>query len=407
MLPAHPSEFKSAGFWDEFFLARGPDKAFEWYCGSNELLPILDRELAATPKGADRSTCLHLGCGNSTLSRDLATRRIASLNVDFSPPALRALAKQACKPHSADGGAGTGAEEFLLGDALRLPLRRGARFGFAIDKGLLDAMIDADDEEAHARATAVLGECARVLEAGAPLLVVTLAQAHICAVFRSALFPRGAPAAAAPSALAPTAAMPVPMLSLWSSLTVRPLQPQSTASALQPFVLVLRRAQAPAAAAAAAPVPPPPCLLFDSEAVSGWDELLSCVTTSRESFAAAAAAAAAAEAAAAAAAVAAAPPPGPTHWLFQVDLKPEDTEVDLAALSAKAALVGAGAVEWLSTATLPVGYGLSKLRLKGILPMCGATGGQIEEVQDVCDMLAELDGAMSADMLDLQPCCPR
>jgi translation elongation factor EF-1beta len=90
-----------------------------------------------------------------------------------------------------------------------------------------------------------------------------------------------------------------------------------------------------------------------------------------------------------------------------VDLKPEDTEVDLAALSATAALVGAGAVEWLSTATLPVGYGLFKLRLKGILPMCGAAGGQIEEVQDVCDMLADLDGAMSADVLDLQPCCPR
>jgi hypothetical protein len=121
-----------------------------------------------------------------------------------------------------------------------------------------------------------------------------------------------------------------------------------------------------------------------------------------------------------------------------VDLKPEDDQTDMVALRARALAMGVqgpsgGGTEglrFIEATVVPIAFGLKKVVLRGTLPLEGGLGGAsppaatidhssvevamevkkggdaewFADVEMVCEALSLLEGALSADEVDVQPC---
>ena len=184
-MPSAIDDFKAVEYWDSFFKARADKGAFEWFCSCEDLLPLIADDLGG--HGSGGGVVLHIGSGNSDLGAALAQRwrGVAVLNVDYSRVGLEELAshddRRDSGSSSGGGGIGGRTQEYLVADALRLPLRPSS-CACAVDKGLVDAMMTSDDAETRGRCSAVFSEVGKALTSGAPLHLVSLAQDHILAL---------------------------------------------------------------------------------------------------------------------------------------------------------------------------------------------------------------------------------
>ncbi|OEH80533.1 methyltransferase domain-containing protein [Cyclospora cayetanensis] len=154
-LPATLAHFRERSYWDNFFKSRGGE-AFEWYgtfCDFREAFGILGL-LRGAPKADEGSQegplLLHVGCGNSTLPRELyeeGYKRI--VNIDFSPVVIEEMKARFAALPSLEWRCldvrGKGLQEAFLGP----PGGSGPPpFDIVLDKGFLDAFISIDHEEA-------------------------------------------------------------------------------------------------------------------------------------------------------------------------------------------------------------------------------------------------------------------
>ncbi|RZC40643.1 Methyltransf 25, and/or Spermine synth domain containing protein [Asbolus verrucosus] len=88
LLPKSREEFSQKEYWDSFFKKRGA-KAFEWYCEYPELSEHLHKYIK------QQNDILIIGCGNSTLGRDLYDIGYSKItNIDISQVVIRQMLAQ-------------------------------------------------------------------------------------------------------------------------------------------------------------------------------------------------------------------------------------------------------------------------------------------------------------------------
>ena len=169
LLPDTKKDFASQSFWDDFFVewrksqesGGGSEEGFEWYGEWSDISPLVN--LAREAQGGKRSASrvLVLGCGNSTLSKDMYDEGYKQVtSIDFSKVVVdEMLAKYG------DEAANPGLK-FILMDMLKMRTEWTEAFDMLIDKGALDALFAEDTEEMKRKAETMMKEVTRVLDKG-------------------------------------------------------------------------------------------------------------------------------------------------------------------------------------------------------------------------------------------------
>ena len=455
MLPEHLQDFRASSFWDSF--TDKLDKPFEWYLKPQELWEAKLKDvcrgegtspaplvlhvgafcavfwLRRDPYITPAMLCFQAGCGNSDLSSYLSRRGVPSINVDFSLPGLVSLARSGAGSGQVSSGEAREAfADFACVDCLRLPMRPGIA-SVVLDKGLLDAMMGEDDTESRRRTAQLLNEFARALGPVCPgfVVIVTLAQEHIVSLLGSALLlaaggnmDDGKPCSGSNFQTSGNDGASRPPHAHWASCTVQAVCPERSSSPLQPFVVTLERAVAVSPGGSSWSHYKAPKLTrfyFVNVGESGtknlkreaptWGDLSEMVREVQADYAANFEA----MTAAVADVTEGSGSGGPTHVLFEIDLKPEDEDTDLEALAVAAMGLscheapGTGGGEGLRFSghrIEPVGFGLCKVVLEGTLPLEG-DGGRFEDLGAVCEALGDLEGASHADEVESHPCSLR
>lgn len=123
-LPSHNSTYKRQEYWEERF---SKEETYEWLSGYSSVRTLLRSLIKPTDK------ILHLGCGNSDLSREMYQDGFHHItNIDFSPvciAAQKARNEVDCPEMS-----------WLVMDMLRLDFPAGS-FDVVVDKCTLDALV--------------------------------------------------------------------------------------------------------------------------------------------------------------------------------------------------------------------------------------------------------------------------
>ena len=160
--------FKEQSYWEERFKT---EEKYDWLTGFVGIEALLNKHLAR----ADR--VLVVGCGNSTLSRDMYDAGFVHLtNLDFSASVIERMAEQ--------HGASCPEMSWEVGDMMDMKAYADGAFDVVLDKAAMDALlVDEGDvwnprEECLRDADRALSEFSRVLRPGGKLLQVTFAQPH-------------------------------------------------------------------------------------------------------------------------------------------------------------------------------------------------------------------------------------
>ncbi|KAF1986562.1 S-adenosyl-L-methionine-dependent methyltransferase [Aulographum hederae CBS 113979] len=162
-----PSEkFVHAEYWDQRYLERDEGQ-FEWAKSFANVRPFFEAHL---PPATSTPKIVQLGCGNSTLSKDLFDLSYHSqTNVDFSEVVISTMRSK--HPEM----------EWQVMDVRKMTFS-SETFDVAIDKATLDAMLYGSlwdpDEEVRNNVKAYVDEVARILTPGGRWLYITWRQPH-------------------------------------------------------------------------------------------------------------------------------------------------------------------------------------------------------------------------------------
>eukprot|EP00949_MAST-11_sp_MAST-11-sp1_P004448 g4448.t1 len=176
LLPSSSSEFRSKGYWNDFFVQReqnagnsaSSSSTFEWYGSWSDVQDIVHRY--AIP--ASTATALVVGCGNSSTSEEMFDSGYSNVaSIDFSEVVIKEMS-----PKSKEG------LTFEVMDMLDMTYGDGT-FDLVFDKGALDALMSDDSEQSKTEAGRMFSEISRVLSSSGSYICITLAQKHIMAAF--------------------------------------------------------------------------------------------------------------------------------------------------------------------------------------------------------------------------------
>ncbi|XP_064649297.1 eEF1A lysine and N-terminal methyltransferase-like [Lineus longissimus] len=163
LLPRHRDQFRSAGYWEEFFKKRGK-KSFEWYGEYADICGILHKYVKTSDK------ILMVGCGNSQLSADMYDIGLQAItNVDISDVVIKQM-KEKNKDRTE--------MSFVKMDVTKMDFEAGS-FSTVIDKGTLDALFTDKSDDVVKTVEKMFAEIGRVLRVGGRYICVSLAQRHI------------------------------------------------------------------------------------------------------------------------------------------------------------------------------------------------------------------------------------
>lgn len=154
--PAGPrsQEYADPSTWDARY--SNTDSTFDWYATYTELKDVMDEFSPASAAGET----LMVGCGNSELSSQMHAAGYTSMvNIDISP-----LVVQKMEEKYSDLGM-----EWLAMDATAMDFPAG-RFGLAVDKGTVDAMMCGEDGR---EAAGLCAEVWRTLRPGGIFMLVS------------------------------------------------------------------------------------------------------------------------------------------------------------------------------------------------------------------------------------------
>lgn len=171
VLPDEKGDFSSQSFWDGFFVEWSKthaeaEEGFEWYGEWSDISPLVNLSREAQGLKRSQAECLVVGCGNSSLSKDMydeGYRQVTS--IDFSSVVIEDMKATYEDPQACPG------LRFILMDMLAMPDAWAQRFHMVVDKGALDALFAEDTEEMREKARGMLVEITRVLAKGGMYMV--------------------------------------------------------------------------------------------------------------------------------------------------------------------------------------------------------------------------------------------
>jgi translation elongation factor EF-1beta len=176
-------------FRDEWFniVCRENHRSFEWYCGLEEVTKVLRQHMshASKSEGSNPLRMIHPGSGTSLLPLELRKHFLGSRHVvlDVSEVALDEM-RQVHDKHLSDISGDsfqTSDIEYQITDVLNPPLGyKDASFDAWIDKGFIDAVFAKETQEDNrVQAKKLFDEAHRLLSSRSGIFfVVTLAEDH-------------------------------------------------------------------------------------------------------------------------------------------------------------------------------------------------------------------------------------
>eukprot|EP00518_Triparma_eleuthera_P012393 CAMPEP_0182472048 /NCGR_PEP_ID=MMETSP1319-20130603/21444_1 /TAXON_ID=172717 /ORGANISM="Bolidomonas pacifica, Strain RCC208" /LENGTH=367 /DNA_ID=CAMNT_0024672671 /DNA_START=60 /DNA_END=1160 /DNA_ORIENTATION=- len=339
-----PAGHYDAAYWDSWFAKVSRGSAFEWYCSTSDLLPLLRAQF---PESSTRYI-LHAGSGNSDMPFELAAHGFPRcLACDVSPVAIEEMqSKKAARmseppPSSPD----VSLVEFAALDVLSsLPPSYSCSFDGVLDKGLFDAMMSDSSPSSLSRALTMFRNVGEAMKDGAVYVCVSLAEEHITRLLVGVAEGGG-----------------------WE-LSVAPLSPEAATSTLRPFAFLLKKVGDNKE---------------DKAKRRSFDELNAEICSAREEYAKR---------------KTKSQPASPPRTLLFLDVKPYESECDLDSLlsrlkgPAPGSPLSSFSVLWKSSSVVPVGYGINKLSVTCVV--------ESDMVEELCDaiMEAEEDEVQSVDV---------
>ncbi|GAA5907684.1 hypothetical protein JCM6882_008947 [Rhodosporidiobolus microsporus] len=171
LLPSENCQYGTQEYWDERYSKEADDSSFDWFKTYDEIKDLINR---FTPD--QEASIVMLGCGNSTLSRDMYDDGYHNIhNIDYSPIVIEKMAK-------------TNAERvgmtWTVADIRALPFPSSS-IDICLDKGTLDALMTAKGldpwnppAEMVANVKGEIDEVVRVLKPTGRFLYLTFGQPH-------------------------------------------------------------------------------------------------------------------------------------------------------------------------------------------------------------------------------------
>lgn len=149
--------------WDQVYSREEVDFNSEWHCTTDRVLPLVQPYLHAI-RDQGHSAVLDVGCGNSTIGRDLAATLQLSqcIALDISPVCASMLSERFSATRTLP------AVVPLLGDCRRIPLA-GRTTSLVLEKGTLDALECREDSVRTLQEFGrVLAECGLIISVSFP-----------------------------------------------------------------------------------------------------------------------------------------------------------------------------------------------------------------------------------------------
>ncbi|KAK9463970.1 S-adenosyl-L-methionine-dependent methyltransferase [Lipomyces oligophaga] len=165
------NQLQTVEYWDGRYKKDETEITFDWFKSFHDLEPFFRKYMDWNPA----KKILMLGCGNSTLSKDLydsGLRRI--VNVDFSPTCIQRMKETYPEPEMT----------WQVMDVRDMSMLDDSSFDYAIDKGTLDALLSYTGsvwtipDDVKANTDRYMSEICRVLKPGGSLLYVSYRQPH-------------------------------------------------------------------------------------------------------------------------------------------------------------------------------------------------------------------------------------
>ncbi|GAA6041922.1 hypothetical protein JCM8097_000222 [Rhodosporidiobolus ruineniae] len=171
LLPEENCQYGTQEYWDSRYSKESEDSSFDWFKTYADIKDLVNRYIP--DKGAK---IVMLGCGNSTLSRDMYDDGYHNIhNIDYSPVVIE---KMAAANASREGMTWT------VADIRALPFP-AASIDVCLDKGTLDALMTAKrldpwnpPPEMVANVKGEVDEVVRVLKPQGRFLYLTFGQPH-------------------------------------------------------------------------------------------------------------------------------------------------------------------------------------------------------------------------------------
>lgn len=181
-----PSGRQDSAYWDQWFevVCEKDHRPFEWYCGVEEVVRVLSYHLNSGPtQSSERfsSRMIHPGSGTSLVP--LKLRDVFSSDqvvVDVSPVAVEEM-KRVHEQQFPAKDAGSDSIQYLVTDILNPPLPFEAdSFECWVDKGFVDAVFSEKSETSNRdQSRKLFEEANRLLKAATGVaLIVSLAEDH-------------------------------------------------------------------------------------------------------------------------------------------------------------------------------------------------------------------------------------
>ncbi|GAA5926202.1 hypothetical protein JCM1841_001154 [Sporobolomyces salmonicolor] len=170
LLPEENAQYGTRQYWDERYAKEADDASFDWFKTYADIKNLINRFV---PNKDAR--IVMLGCGNSTLSRDLyddGYKRVE--NIDYSEVVIEKMARV---------NAERSEMTWIVGDVRNLPFEDGS-IDVCIDKGTMDAMMTSKGDvwnpapEVVANVKGEVDEVVRVLKPDGVFLYLTFGQPH-------------------------------------------------------------------------------------------------------------------------------------------------------------------------------------------------------------------------------------
>ncbi|KAM0747785.1 S-adenosyl-L-methionine-dependent methyltransferase [Meredithblackwellia eburnea MCA 4105] len=173
LLPQGNSAYAAKEYWNDRYTKEADGAMFDWFKTYVEIKPYFDRYIPSIT--GKRSRILMLGCGNSTLSKDLYDDGYHHItNIDYSEVCISRMSDM----HRDDLGM-----DWLVGDVRSIPFSDGS-FDVAIDKGTMDALMTGvkdvwnPSQEVVEACKEEVDEVTRVLAPGGVFIYLTFGQPH-------------------------------------------------------------------------------------------------------------------------------------------------------------------------------------------------------------------------------------
>lgn len=157
------SSLADARYWDAAYATGRYAERYEWLQTGSELWPHMEKQLDGKPD----AVVLHVGCGNSTLGCFLSDKGYDVVNFDVSPAVIEMMRKQ--RPDL----------KWVCADcAVEGSLGEPEACDYVLDKGGIDALLEAETENARSQARCMVKEVFRVLRRGGCYQIFSISPAN-------------------------------------------------------------------------------------------------------------------------------------------------------------------------------------------------------------------------------------